>query len=351
LSKRRTRRPLLLEAIGESGWLERLGRSLIGRARDVVVGFGDDAACVTLPPGSRGLLLVTTDLLIEGTHFTWRTATPATLGEKAVAVNVSDIAAMGGRPTAMVVGLGAPADFEVARLEVVFRAMQKACRRWGIVLVGGDTVRSERFVLAPTLLGEFDGPADRLPLRSRLKERQFLYVTGTVGDAAAGMELLLARKGATALRIAEPYRRRLIERHRRPQPRLAEGQLLAGHFDDLPMIDLSDDLRKSVGLMSQAGGVGVAVQLDRLPISTALWRFCQATGRDAVEMALCGGEDYELLFATAAELAVVRGLFRRNGIKTPVEMIGRVEGRAVRWLDKSGRAIDFRGRPFEHFSH
>ena len=343
-----------LADVGESGWLGRLAQSLVDDTRRVsirtLVGFGDDAAVLALPGAAGRPLLFTTDVLIEGTHFTWRTATPATLGEKAVAVNVSDIAAMGGRPTAMIVGLGAPASFSIARLEALYRALERACRRWDIDLVGGDTVRSDRLILAPALLGEFDGPAERLPLRDRVRPGQYLYVTGTLGDSAAGLAILLATRGTRERDLAQPWRRRLVERHRRPQPRLAEGRALAGRLDDLAMIDLSDDLLKSVNALAQASGVGAAIRLDRLPMSPALRRFCRATRRDAVETAVCGGEDFELLFATAAPPPRVRRILANAGLTTPVRLIGRAGGKRVRWLDRDGRPVRIRPRAFEHFA-
>jgi len=351
LNRRQIRQRRVLAEIGEWGWLERLERSLASQARNkVIVGFGDDAACLALPLGTGKLTLLTTDILVEGTHFTWKTATPTTLGEKAVAVNVSDIAAMGGRPTAMVVGLGAPAHFEIARLEMIFRAMERACRRWEIAFVGGDTVRSDKLVLAPTLIGEFEGSAERLPLRSHLRAGQYLYVTGTLGDSAAGLALLLSKKSAGERSVAPISRRHLITRHRRPHPRVDEGRILAEQFDDLAMIDLSDDLWTSVGLLSRASGIGMTVRLDHLPISHALRAFCRAMRRDPVEMAVCGGEDYELLFATSAKPRIVKKTLRRAGLQTPVSLIGRIGRRRVRWLDRHGKAVAVRWRPFEHFA-
>jgi thiamine-monophosphate kinase len=115
------------------------------------------------------------------------------------------------------------------------------------------------------------------------------------------------------------------------------------------MIDLSDDLWTSVGLMSRAGNVGVAVRLDGLPISPPLREFCRLTGRDPIEMAVCGGEDYELLFATSAEPQAVKKVLRNAGLTTSVTDIGRVGGRGVRWLDSRGKSVSIRWRPFEHF--
>lgn len=349
MNKRRAQRPRVLEEIGEWGWLERLGRSLPRRAGQVVVGFGDDAACLALPSAPGKLLLLTTDVLVEGTHFTWQTATPATLGEKAVAVNVSDIAAMGGRPKAMVVGVGAPAHFEIARLRAVFHAMKKTCQRWGIALVGGDTVRSERFILAPTLLGEFEGPAKRLPLRNRLREGQNIYVTGTLGDSAAGLALLLGAK-RTRGRLPASACRRLVERHCRPRPLVDEGYVLTRHFDDLAMMDLSDDLWTTVGLMSRAGNVGMTIHLDRLPRSRALLEYCRATKRDPFELLVYGGEDYGLLFTTFADPISVEKVLRRAGLQTPVAAIGVVGGRGVRWMDDHGKSVVMKWKPFEHFA-
>ena len=367
MNRQRARRPRVLEEIGEWEWLKRLGRSLLGQSSvgairelpstesaksrgTVVVGFGDDAACLALPPDGKKLILLTTDVLIEGTHFTWQTATPSTLGEKAVAVNVSDIAAMGGRPMAMVVALGAPADFPIAQLEMIFRAIARACRQWKIAFVGGDTVRSEQLFLSPTVLGEFEGPAERLPLRNRLRAGQNVYVTGTLGDSAAGLILLLSSQGSRKRALARKHRRRLIERHRRPLPRIDEGRILTEHFDELAMIDLSDDLRTSVGLLSQASDIGMTIRSDCLPISPAVRAFCRATRRNPIEMAICGGEDYELLFAASAEPRDVERVFQRAGLRTPVAAIGRVGGHRMRWLDRRGKPLVLRSKPFEHFA-
>ena len=351
MSRRHTRpAPQLLQDLGEWSWLARLGRSLNQSGRAVVVGFGDDAACLSLPSRPGSLTLLTTDILVEGTHFTWHTATPATLGEKAVAVNVSDIAAKGGRPTAMVLGLGAPANFELARLETLYRAIRRACRRWGIALVGGDTVRSEKLILAPTLLGEFDGPIEKLPLRNRLRESQHLNVTGSLGDSAAGLELLLSRQGTVKHHLTAACRDRLIERHQRPKPRVDEGRLLAHHLTDLAMMDLSDDLQTSVRLLSEASRVGVTIHLDELPLSAAVRVFCRAARRDPIEMAAGGGEDYELLFATSVGPDGVQRILRDGGLRTKATAIGRAEGRRVRWLDHGGKEVPGRWKPFEHFA-
>jgi thiamine-monophosphate kinase len=257
---------------------------------------------------------------------------------------------MGGRPTAAVVGLGAPAGFQVKRLEALFRAIEQACRRWGMDLVGGDTVRSERFVLAVAVLGTFGAPAERLPLRSRVQPGQNLYVTGMLGDSAAGLTVLLASSDSPECNLPAAVRRTLVDRHRRPAPRLEEGHRLVGAFDDLAMIDLSDDLLKSLDLLREASGAGAAIRLDRLPLSAALRRFARAAGCDPVEMAVCGGEDFELLFATAANLRAVRKVFRDGGIQTPVRLIGRVGGKRLRWLDRRGREVAPRWSGYEQFT-
>jgi thiamine-monophosphate kinase len=354
MKQRRSSSAEVLRDIGETGWLERLGRSLRAGPEQALVGFGDDAACLSLGPAeTERILLVTMDVLIQNTHFTWKTVTPASLGYKAVAVNVSDIAAMGGRPTAMVMGMGTAGREKVERLEAIARAVQRACSQWEIGFVGGDTVHSENFVLAITLLGEFDGPRERLPLRSRLHEGQRLYATGTLGDSAAGLSLMVnshpTRGGHGKSDKMEDWRKALIERHRRPVPRLEEGRLLAEQLDDLAMIDLSDDLHKSVRLLREASGMGLSIRLDRVPMSRALRQYCRAADRDPLEFALFGGEDFELLFATRAEPRDLRRLFRQTGLETPLAEIGRVEGETVHWLDGEGREVDLNWKAYEHF--
>jgi len=348
-NSRRHDPPATLADIGERGWLEWLERLAAERPSAFAPGFGDDTAWFAPPTPGGSQLLLTTDILVEGTHFTWRTATPSSLGEKTVAVNASDIAAMGGRPVALVVGLGAPPSFPARRLEAVFRSIERACRRWGIALAGGDTVASGQLVLAATLLGRFDGPPENLPLRSRMREGHYIYVTGTLGDSAAGLALLLGGRDRRSAAKGRPWRKALVERHRRPRPRLAEGRALAAALDDLAMIDLSDDLWKSVSLLSGSSGVGATIRLDALPVSPELKAYCRTARRDLREYALFGGEDFELLFATSARPAEVRRILRSAGLETPVRAIGRAGGRKVRWLGRDGRPVAIEPAGFEHF--
>lgn len=330
-----------MKDLGESGWLRWLGRLLRGHSH-VAVSFGDDTAC--LKPSGRPQLL-TVDLLIEGTHFTWRTATPASLGEKLVAVSVSDIAAMGGVARAMVVGLATPADMKADRLKSLFRSIEKSARRWNVAFVGGDSVRSEQLVLASVILGEFEGPIEALPLRSRMRPGHNIYVTGTLGDSAAGLAILQGEAGR-----AKSWSRHLVERHRRPKPRVREAQALAQGLPDVAMIDLSDDLARSVELLCQSSGVGAEIRTDRLPVSPQLRAYCRASGREALDLAVGGGEDFELLFSTAAGPRRIAQILRKIRAPAQVRLIGRAVRRGgVRWTDHAGRTVKVAPKRFEHF--
>jgi thiamine-monophosphate kinase len=271
------RRARTLSSLGEFGFLDRLLPTLPGR-RDVIVGPGDDCAVVRC---SRHPLAVTTDVLVEEVHFRRSWMSPRQLGRRSLLVNLSDIAAMGGRPRFCVVSVGVPTNYRVADLFAVHEGIKSAARRADVAVVGGNVSRADRLFLSLTVLGEVVG---RVVTRAGARRGDQLYVTGTLGDAALGVRQLQRglRSGLA------------VRRYREPQPRLAVGALLAERGIASAMIDVSDGLLQDLGHVAKASGVGAVIDVEALPYSAALRHLPAA---DALQLALRGGDDYEILCA------------------------------------------------------
>lgn len=271
-----------LRELGEFGLIERI-RKATPSGPGVRLGIGDDAAWVACKQSS---LLITSDLLLEGVHFNLRWTSFYGLGYKTLAVNLSDLAAMGGSPAYLIVSLGIPVDFKAEDVEQFYRGLRALALRSGVVLIGGDTSASKRFFISATLVGYSPYGAIR---RSGGRIGDDLYVTGTLGDAALGLQLLKRRKHR-ARRRGFAY---LFARHHFPTARLTAGALLAREKLAKAMIDISDGLLQDLGHICTASRVGAIVYQDALPLSAAYRNWA---GRKGPLYALTGGEDYELLF-------------------------------------------------------
>lgn len=271
-----------LRELGEFGLIERI-RKATPSGPGVRLGIGDDAAWVECKKAS---LLVTSDLLLEGVHFNLKWATFRGLGYKTLAVNLSDLAAMGGSPAYLILSLGIPVDFKAEDVEQFYRGMRALASRSGVALIGGDTSASKRFFISATLVGY--APYGAIA-RSGGRIGDDLYVTGTLGDSALGLQLLKRRKHGAG-RHGFAY---LLSRHHFPTARLTAGALLARKKLAKAMIDVSDGLLQDLGHICTASGVGAVVYQDALPLSPA---YRSWAGRKGPLYALTGGEDYELLF-------------------------------------------------------
>jgi thiamine-monophosphate kinase len=275
--------------VGEFGLIDRLVAALPPEARaaggDVLVAAGDDCAVLRVPAGE--VQVVTTDALVEGIHFRLDWTDWESLGHRALAVNLSDIAAMGAVPTIAVVTLGLRGDERVADLEAMYRGMGELARRCGAVVAGGDFVRvaGER-LFAVTAMGR--ARAGRVLLRSGARPGDMVGVTGTIGAAAAGLEILRDPSAFAGRTTAE----RLVRAHLRPAPRVGAGQMLAEHGATAAM-DLSDGLAGDLPKILAASGVSAEIEIARLPVIAAVRALFPDRWR---ELALRGGEDFELLF-------------------------------------------------------
>lgn len=310
----------MLKTISEFGLIEKIASMF--PAPEGVLGIGDD--CAVIPRGDGKDTLASTDLLTGGIHFLRDRIPPYELGWKAAAVNLSDIAAMGGKPVGTFLSLALPKDCDDAFITLMMEGYAEASRHYGTPLLGGDTCASAgELTLNVTVLGEC--PHGKALLRSSAKPGDGIYVTGTLGDSAAGLKALLEV-------LPEPE---LIQRHYHPVPRIEEGLRLAACDGAGAAMDLSDGLASDLRHILKASLCGASIDLKALPLSAELLTFCRQYGADPLELALCGGEDYELLFTL------------RPGCPPPVPCtcVGRITaGSALVW---EGSDRDFTG--FKHF--
>jgi thiamine-monophosphate kinase len=282
-----------LATLGEFGLIDRLSaRCRAAYPPRVRCGIGDDCAVIALPHSDE-VLLYTTDLLVERVHFLRDGITPRQLGHKALAVNLSDIAAMGGTPREALVSLAIPPGIALAFLDELWAGLMDLADHHHTSVVGGDTTSSKvDLVLSLTLTGV--ALANRVLLRSGALVGDTIFVSGPIGESGAGLDALLGGKAADW-----PA---LVRRHLEPQPHLGVGQWLGQSGLAHAMIDVSDGMAQDLGHICEQSGVGARLFADALPLSPELVRYARAAGRDPADFALFGGEDYVLLCTGAAEL-------------------------------------------------
>ncbi|MFA7534686.1 MAG: thiamine-phosphate kinase [Desulfuromonadales bacterium] len=325
-----------LAKIGEFALIERI-RQAAPAAPGLRLGIGDDCAAMEIPPGE--LLLTSTDLLIEDVHFRRKWCDWRQLGRKSVAVNVSDIAAMGGIPRAIYLALGLPAESAMADIDAFIGGFLEAAGEYGAVLAGGDTCRSPGPLLVSVTV-EGSVPAAEMVTRGGARPDDMVYVSGTLGDSALALRQLAA--GETP----HPH---LALRHHEPTARVALGRALAAAHLPTAMIDLSDGLLADLGHLLTAANVGAEIEEIALPLSAP---FRDALRRDPqlAALPLTGGEDYELLFTAPPEKA---DLLARVAAATGVGItrIGRITAEPeLRLLDREGRRQTPARGGYDHFA-
>lgn len=328
-----------IREIGEFGLIERIAGKTIIRDPRVVVGIGDDAAVIE--GGEGNYLLITADTLIEGVHFSLDKASPYQVGWKSLAVNASDIAAMGGLPSYALITLALPSRGEVEFVDEFYRGINDFAGGWRIEIVGGDMASSPsgKVFISICLLGRVE--AENLLLRSGAKVGDAIVVSGTLGGAAAGFLLLqssLKKKG----------REEVISRHLLPQPRIALIREIIGKFRVNSLIDISDGLAGDLGHILRSSGVGAILKEESLPIDEETREVCRRLNKNPVELALTGGEDYELLFTLSREEVPK---LPPSVLNIPLTVIGEVRDKkeGFRTLTPEGGVRKLEQRGFDHF--
>ncbi|MFH1898788.1 MAG: thiamine-phosphate kinase [Candidatus Desantisbacteria bacterium] len=320
--------------IGEIGLIRQLTAN-INYPTEVLVGVGDDAAVIK--PSSDKLLLITTDMLVENVHFTLSTITPYQLGWKSMAVNMSDIVAMGGVARWAVVAIGMPAHTPVSFAESLYNGMRDICQRYNTQIVGGDTVSCDRVVINITLTGEVS--PKNVVKRTNAQVGDLIVVTNTIGDSGAG---LAAIKHGLNSQDAQM----VIKKHLEPIPRLIESRQIVQMLSPTAMIDISDGLSIDLCRLAEASKVGVRIYEDKIPISEAVSEVAKELDRDRLEFALSGGEDYELLFTISPQKALAF-----DGVDGTLSVIGEIVtpemGRIMVTAEGVEKALIPQG--YEHF--
>lgn len=322
-------------ACGEFDLIARYFNRYRTARRDVQLGIGDDCALLTV--AEKQLLAVSTDTLVEGIHFL-KTIDPADLGYKALAVNLSDLAAMGADPAWVSLALTLP-EVNTEWLEAFSDSLFEQLNYYGMQLIGGDTTRGP---LSMTLTIQGLIPADRALTRGGASVGDWIFVTGSLGDSAAGLALLLEQ---LTVDNAE-HRDTLLQRHLRPSPRILQGQALRGLATSA--IDISDGLISDLKHVLTASGCGARIDLDALPLSEAL--LGSVDGDQALKWALTGGEDYELCF-TVPEIN--RGALdvALSHLGVDFTCVGQMAplSEGITFL-RSGEPVELDWRGFDHFS-
>ena len=345
--------------LGEFGLIRKIKQQSKGRSPSTLIGIGDDAAALSISPSKT--LLTTTDMLLEGVHFDLSYNDFYSLGWKSAAVNLSDIAAMGGVPRFCLTALGIPSSISVEQIKEFYKGFHALCRKYNVDLVGGDTCRSEKgLVISVTALGEVE--KKKMLTRAGAQPGDLIFVTGTLGDSAAGLEFLRAgyrgqgsgvsKKGLKSAMVPDHTVRnpqsaieRLIKKQLQPVPRTEWGRKIALSGCATSMIDISDGLSSDLGHICEESRVGAEVLADQIPFSKEILDAADHLKIAPLQYALSGGEDYELLF-TVSPSKVKKFL----SLKVASTQIGAIIAGNKMFLRDNGKRAVLKPKGYNHFS-
>lgn len=303
----------------------------------IITGIGDDAAVIDI--GDR-YQLITTDMLVEDIHFDLRFVDPYSLGWKSLAVNLSDIAAMGGKPLYYLTSVSLPSAIDIKFVKELYAGMRDLAAHYRVNLIGGDTVGSKnKVVISIVVIGEVK--KDEIIFRTGAKPGDGVYVSGFLGDSAAGLKILLENLKGELFPDVELY---LVEKHLKPLPQIELGRKLAEGKICTGLNDVSDGLVKKTWEMAKASGVSIRIDENAIPISRELKVFAEKFEVSSLDFALHGGEDYELLFTAMPEKETML-----KGIGFHVTRIGEVvdEHEGGKVFNQDGKLLEDEG--FKHF--
>lgn len=333
-----------LREIGEFGLIARIQKRIAALPPAVIRGIGDDAAVTSLSPATE--VVSTVDLLVEGVHFNLSLTSAHLLGRKSLAVNLSDMAAMGAKPCFALISLALPSRTSLKFIDDFISGFLEMAGDHGVSLIGGDTSSSPgKLFISVTLLGE--GKKEQLVFRSGAKLGDGLYVTGTLGDSLMGLHVAQKREG----KPASPDETYLLERHLNPTPRVREGRALAERGIARAMIDVSDGLFSDLTHICEESRVGATVWIERIPLSSPFQSVASNPGGQGWQAAIKGGEDYELLFSAAPEKEAELGELAR-GWECGLACIGKIEpqSQGIIIRDENG-PVDLRLlKGYDHFA-
>lgn len=322
--------------IGEFGLIERISKLVGPPKKDVLIGIGDDAAIVA---ATDAPLAITTDIMVEGVHFTSEMP-PRAIGYKALAVNISDIAALAGEPKYAVISLGLREDTEVDFVDEIYRGIVDCAGRFGVQLIGGDITKSPIYIINIALTGTVDGEIKQQ--RGRARAGDTILVSGHLGASALGLEIIKSKRAienSDKVKFAHYY----------PLPRVVEAKIAAAAGCGA-IEDISDGLVRDLGNICRAAGVGAEIQTEKIPIDNMTINISKELAIDPLEAALSGGEDYELIIISPSDKVkgVIDNVTSRTGTKiTPIGKI--VTRQGLRFLQGDGSNYHLSGVGYDHF--
>ncbi|MFP4082906.1 MAG: thiamine-phosphate kinase [Candidatus Aminicenantes bacterium] len=321
-----------LESLEENELISAIRREFSGRNPDLLLGIGDDAAVVKA--GKKNLIF-TKDLLVEDFHFKSSLHPPYFLGRKSLNINLSDIAAIGGRPRYALLGLALPDKMDPSWVIEYFSGLKSAARGSGVNLVGGDISEAKKIFISVTVVGE----GKNILKRRGARPGDLLFVSGTLGDAKQGLILLKKAYDLGRDRKADALLKAFLD----PRPQVSLGMEISRKKLASSMIDVSDGLSVDLSHLCQESGCGAEIDVRRLPLSPEL----RSWQRKAVDFALHGGEDYRLLFSVPPERAGSLSLLQK---KYKLTFIGRmIKKKSLYLIDQKGKKKPLKIRGYQHF--
>jgi len=328
--------------IGEFGFINSIKAQCDIPVQGILKGIGDDCAVLNSTPGRS--LLITSDMLVEDIHFVLGMIPFYQLGRKAMAVNLSDIASMGGRPIVALISLAVPTDTNLDSVRELYRGISDICKYHNVAIGGGDTVASpDKLVISVSILGDVN--EQEVLYRSGAISGDRIYLTGPVGDSMAGLKILT--KGITPPESTKDY---FINAHNNPTPLIEIGISIAASGLASAMIDLSDGLLSDLGHICEESGVGALLSAEKIPVSQELKLLADHAGFNAVEFALSGGEDYQLLFTGSVEHEKeIENLFKEQGFLPPYQIGEISQEPCIRMVKADGSTVELQAKGFDHF--
>ncbi len=329
-----------LQDLGEFNLIERIRHRFVHTPKGTL-GIGDD--CAVIPLSENRMQLVTTDLLIENIHFLCDRIAPEDLGHKSLAVNISDIAAMGGTPTGAFLSIALPGGLETSWCDAFFEGIYTLATECNCPLLGGDTTKTKKDIAINfTVLGEMD--AAHVKYRSGAMAGDIIATTGVVGDSGGGLRLILGDDPLTSDAHVS-----LLQAHHHPIPHLQEGAWLAQHTTVHSMIDVSDGIDSDICHIMKASSVGANIDLAQIPISKELRLVGEKSQWPIEELALTGGEDYVLLCTVdPIAFAQLANAFEQH-FQRPLYPIGHITNTHQLNYERAGIAHNLQSIGFDHF--
>lgn len=328
-----------IRELGEFRFIDRVKQGCVVRPEGVIKAIDDDCCVFTIPRDKVNLL--TTDMLVEKIHFLRDAISPFILGRKSLAVNISDIAAMGGMPGEAVISLGIPETVEVAYLDEFYEGMRSMCKEFKVNLLGGDTTSSpQHLVINIALTGWAAG--DEVLYRSGARSGDVIFLTGNVGSSAAGLDIVLHQREFAG-------KDELLAAHFDPCPQVKEGRIIAGSKAAHSLIDVSDGVASDLGHICRQSGAGAVLEFDAIPVTETFEKYCSEFRVDPERLMLHVGEDYVLLGTHPEKSgAVLKSALESQGSRYyPIGRIVEGSGIKLKMPDGSVKPIEARG--YDHF--